>query len=515
MTEFDWHDDQCPEPSSMVGQLADGQFYRREGARLQGSMDCMGSGYDFTDDHYRAFHAFDTAHLLMLLETELIPRTAGVDMLTELQRLEVSAEHVSTRKRLGYGPHSGEAHLIATLGEEIGGWIHLGRSSRDLREAAIRIVVRERLLDLHAECSKLCETYVSLAESHARNVIPTYTRGQHAQVTTVGHVLLSWERPIERVLTRIQECFARVNRSPAGAVAGTATGFAIDRNLTAQLLGFERPITNTSDSVHSADVAVEVQFLAATALEPVVSAVQHLLSWNAPEFGFVSFADRHCGTSSVMPQKKNPVAVFEILRRFEKVIAAVTASLSTASSSHRRPIIDVLPIDKAIEAISLGTDVLSAVSFDFDKTREHVFEEWALATSLAEYLVHSEDIPWRSAHQICAILCRRCIAMETPITDLQLKMVASVAEAYLNRAVSLDSAGFKAALDPDTVVTNASSVMGSPAPDEIASQVRSSDTFLETMNTWEREERRRIDAAHRARSRKSSIVLESTREHHG
>jgi argininosuccinate lyase len=100
-----------------------------------------------TPGHHRAYHTFDKAHLVMLLETGLIPRSAGVAMLLELRRMEEQDDHVALRDELGYGPDAGETHLIDVLGEEVGGWLHLGRSSRDLRAVATRLVVRDRLLD--------------------------------------------------------------------------------------------------------------------------------------------------------------------------------------------------------------------------------------------------------------------------------------------------------------------------------------------------------------------------------
>lgn len=487
--------------STLFGTLAPGQFYRRDGARLNGDVDPSMLGESpATPAHHRAYHAFDKAHLVMLLETGLIPRSAGVAMLLELRRMEEQDDHVALRDELGYGPHAGEAHLIDVLGEEVGGWLHLGRSSRDLRAVATRLVVRDRLLELAEACLRACERYVDVAHDHTDAVVPSYTWMQHAQVSTIAHQLLSWERPLERGLQRLQECYRRVNVSPAGTVAGTGTDFPIDRVRTADLLGFEGVADNAADATCNGDVDLEVMHLLALILEPIDTAIQRLVVWHTSEFGYVSIADEYSGTSSVMPQKTNPVGLHTILAAVDRTIGSVATAMTSGRRLDGRCRIDVTAVEDCIRTVETFETVLSSATFDRDRAREGVYAERALATDLAGLLVREASIPWRSAHQICAILCRRLADAGESLADLDAARVTDVASEYLGEEIDLSDDAVAAVLDANRAVESRQSVPGSPAPEQVHSQLEATDRRLAETREWLDAERSRIEAADQALS---------------
>jgi argininosuccinate lyase len=465
--------------SHLRGSLAPGQFYRRDGARLSGEADpSLLKVSSTSDEFHEAYHDFDRAHAVMLTESGILPDGVGEDLLDGLDRLE-SEGLVDRRERSGYGCHVGEAYLIAELGEDIGGWIHVGRSTRDLREVARRVVAREKVLDLLDACLSLCETYAERAGEYADAVFPTYTRFQHAQVTTFGAHLLSLERPLERDVERLWGAYTRLNVSPAGTASGTGTDFAIDRETTADLLGFDGVADSATAVDKSSDVHLEASFAPVFVLHDVAVAAESFLLWSGQEYGLVDFPDDLCGTSSIMPQKKNPLGLVVVKNRVNDAIGAATRELVASRSFGDRGSVALSALDDAREAVQQFETLLSRLSFDREAGEALVYDDWALATDLAGFLVRDADVPWRTAHQITAILCRAGIEAGVGITDVDADDVDAAAEAYLGREVAVDPSGLAETLDATRAVEARADLPGSPAPSRTREGIGTTEEFVE------------------------------------
>ncbi len=218
---------------------------------------------DLIQPRLYTIHMFDKAHVTMLTEEGLIPRSAGVAMLHALRKMEAQGVD-QVRLRVQGGMHSGEQHLIRELGEAVGGWIHLGRSSGDLGEVAARLYMRDRLLEVMDRLAALRRILLDLAREHLNTVMPGFTHAQHAQPTTWGHMLLSWVSVLERDFDRLHSAFGRVNSSPAGGAILTGSDFNLNRHRAAELLGFSSVEKNTFDAVLSHDNYFEIM----AALDP-------------------------------------------------------------------------------------------------------------------------------------------------------------------------------------------------------------------------------------------------------
>ena len=149
----------------------------------------------------------------------------------------------------GGGMHSGEPYLIRKLTEEVGGRIHLGRSSGDLGEVGKRIFFRDQLLDLIDTVVNFRETLIKTATANLDTIMPGYTHAQHAQPTTWGHMILSWVSVLERDTERLFLTFSHANRSPAGAAILTGSDFPLNRQRVGDLLGFASVEKNTYDAI--------------------------------------------------------------------------------------------------------------------------------------------------------------------------------------------------------------------------------------------------------------------------
>jgi argininosuccinate lyase len=172
----------------------------------------------------RAVHAFDKAHAVMLCEEGLLARPHAAAILRALRRME--AEGVEeARTRVGGGVHSGEQYLIRALGEDVGGRLHLARSTGDLTSVGINVLQRESLLAAMEAINRLRPVLVRLAREHTDTIMPGYSFGQHAQPMTLAHLWLSWAATLARDFDRLRGAFRRVNVSPAGAVIMVGSDF--------------------------------------------------------------------------------------------------------------------------------------------------------------------------------------------------------------------------------------------------------------------------------------------------
>ncbi|MFP9061667.1 lyase family protein [Natrialbaceae archaeon A-chndr2] len=480
---------------NLYGSLAPGQFYRRDGARLRGQTDpSLLKVSSQNAEFHEIYHLFDKAHVVMLARNGVISDEVAASLLLGLKEME-GENHIKIRQESGYGCHAGEAFLIDNLGEEIGGWIHIGRSTRDLREVGKRVVARNHILSLIEKCLDLCETYTHRAEEYNNAVMPTYTRVQHAQVSTFGFHLLSLERPIERDIQRLWNLYASVNESPAGAAAGTATDFSIDRSQTATLLGFETIADNATDVDKSSDIHLEGNFVPVILLHNIATATDQFLLWSSEEFGLVEIPDEFCGTSSIMPQKKNPLGLIKIKNHVKNAVGETMSQLVDSRSFGGRGNIAVPVFDAAFESVEIFNKILLKTTFDRERGEQLVTEDWALATDLTSLLVREAEIPWRSAHQIVAILCRQCIEENRTITDVQVQTIVEIAEEYLECDFEISEDGVEDVLSPTRAIRARKNVIGSPAKNQIADQIRSTEKFMLKQHNRLTSEKERLESA--------------------
>jgi argininosuccinate lyase len=351
----------------------------------------------------------DMAHLLMLRREGLIggdQARAIMGVLLGFLEEGIPGEVYDDRFE---DIHAGiEAYLIDRLGEEAGGRIHTGRSRNDEVAACIRIRAREEVIGLMASVNRLREVLVTLAGDHTATVMPGFTHLQHAQPTTLAHHLLAYEEGLSRDFGRLRSAFGRVNESPLGAAAFASTGFPIDREYTAGLLGFDGLAENSMDAVSSRDFLLEVLSACAILSTTASRLAADLILWSSPLAGFLTLADAYCSTSSIMPQKKNPDTL-EILRaKSGTATGSLTAALAIVRGlpmSYNRDLQEATPhlwqgISAAGEGLPILAEALASATFHPERMEEEAGRGFAAATGLADLLVQDLGIPFRTAHTI-------------------------------------------------------------------------------------------------------------------
>ena len=249
---------------------------------------------------------------------------------------------------------------------------------------------------------------VAISELHTETVMPGFTHLQHAQPTTLAHHLLAYEQAFSRDFDRLDDTFARVNQCPLGAAAFASTGYPINREFTASLLGFDGLVTNTMDAVATRDFALETLADISILMANISRLCEELVIWSTSFVKFVELDDAFCSTSSIMPQKKNPDTA-EIMRaKSGSVFGAFAGALLTVKGlpmSYNRDLQELTPhiwrgMRDAKESLRLLIDMLSSASFDTDRMREEAGKGFSTATELADTLVRSYGIAFRTAHTI-------------------------------------------------------------------------------------------------------------------
>ena len=383
----------------------------------------------------------DIAHVLMLDRRKIIGHDVARQLLPELIRLNHNGVPEEAFEEKFEDVHAGiESLLIESLGADIGGRMHMGRSRNDEVATCIRITLRDALLDQLDSLIKLRRVLIALASNHINTVMPGFTHFQHAQPTTLAHHLLAYEQAFSRDFDRLNEAYARVNQSPLGAAAFASTGYPIDREFTASLLGFDDLITNTMDAVATRDFALETLADLSILMTNASRFCEELIIWSSSFVKFVTLDDAVCSTSSIMPQKKNPDTA-EIMRaKTGSVFGAFSSALIITKGlpmSYNRDLQELTPalwraIQDARMSLNLLSDMLAGASFDAERMQDEAGKGFSTATELADTLVREYDIPFRTAHTIVGRAVQK--------GDLSLSTLKSAAQ-EVGGGITLDGRG--------------------------------------------------------------------------
>ncbi len=418
-----------------------------------------------------AYHRFDKAHLVMLTEEGLIPRDAGTAMLAALREMEAHGM-TAVRNEVGGGMHSGEQYLIRRLGYDVGGRIHLGRSTGDFGAIARRIRERDRLLRLMRALNDARAIVLEVAADHFETVIAGQTGGQHAQPTTLGHQLLAWASALERHFDRARTAYPRINESPAGAAIMTGSSFAVNRERTAELLGFDSVIRNTFDAIQGHDDEFDTIAVAAGVTLSLAGWSNDINFWSGQEAGYVRVPDRFCGTSSIMAQKRNPAMLPAMRTAASESLGGIVTTFASqntttgefggdgGASLHSA-------FDRAEQGLGWLGELLPALEVNRERMREQAGAHWAQATDLAAALVNELGWPWRIGHQVTAIVVRLSEERGIAPLDVTVELVDEASVEYHGQPAGLSAAALREALDP-THFVRARTLYGGPSPEECA-----------------------------------------------
>jgi len=340
-----------------------------------------------------------------------------------------------------------EARLTALIGDT-GKKLHTGRSRNDQVATDMRLYLRDEIDVIAAELKRLQNGLIDLAEREADTIMPGFTHLQTAQPVTFGHHLMAWFEMLVRDAERLQDCRKRVNIMPLGSAALAGTTYPIDRDYTAELLGFDRPSRNSLDSVSDRDFAIEFCAFGSLLMTHMSRFSEELVLWTSAQFNFIDLPDRFCTGSSIMPQKKNP-DVPELVRGKTGRVNGHLISLLTLMKSQplaynkdnqedKEPLFDC--IDTLKGCLRAYADMVPALQANKECMREAAMRGYSTATDLADYAVR-KGMPFRDAHEVVGKAVAFGIAEGKDLSELtldELKVFSDIIEQDVFEVLTLE-----------------------------------------------------------------------------
>ena len=445
--------------------------------------------------------AIHYAHLVMLAETKIVPADAARAIRDALDAIDLDrvreARYDGTYEDLFFYLD----RLIAErCGEDAAGRLHTARSRNDIDMAMYRMQQRGLVLALVDEVLQLRAVLLDLASRHQEDVFPAHTHTQPAQPSTIAHYLLAVVEQLERDSFRLEAAFASTNMNPLGACAITGTGFPIDRDRTTALLGFDRRTGNTYGSIATVDYLLESVSAAAVLLIGLGRAVQDWLLWCTAEFGYLRLADGFVQCSSIMPQKRNPVALEHARSIGSKAVGQATAIMLVA---HNTPFGDIVDTEDdlqplvfttfrdAARALRLVAAAMAGACFDTARMEQRAREGWITVTELADTLAREHGVTFKAGHAIATRLVAS--ASSQPSANLA-ALLAEVSADELGRPLQIDNSTLTRVLSPRHFI-EVRKTPGGPAPSETARAIDESKAALDADRRWFSEAGGRLKAA--------------------
>ena len=382
-----------------------------------------------------------------------------------------------------------ERLVIRACGDDVAGRLHTARSRNDIDMTMYRMYQRQLVLGLLAATFELRRSLLDLIDCHRETVLVLHTHTQRAQPSTVAHYLLAVVEQLERDGVRLEAAFASTNRNPLGACAITGTGFPIDRSLTSSLLGFSGPTGNTYGSIATVDYLLESTSAASVLLTGNGRFVQDMLLWSTGEFGYLRLGDGYVQGSSIMPQKRNPVALEHARAIGSKALGQAQAVVLTA---HNTPFGDIVDTEDdlqplvfamfrdATRTVKLVAAAMSSAEFDADRLEAHAADGWSTLTELADTLVREHDLPFRKAHAIAA----HFVGGRQRHPDRSLaELLTDASTDVLGKPLEYTQAQLALILSPRHFV-ELRKTHGGPAPEETLRAAQASRAQLDADQSW-------------------------------
>jgi len=444
--------------------------------------------------------AINYAHLVMLAEQGIVERGQARTIRDALDAIPVD----DIRAVVYDGSYEDlffyvEREIAARCGGDVAGRLHTARSRNDIDMTMYRMVQRELILAVAGAAIALRRALLPLAERNVDTVFAAHTHTQPAQPSTIAHYLLAVVEQLERDGVRLKAAYAGTNRNPLGACAITGTGFPIDRERTAALLGFDGATGNTYGSIATVDYLLESVSATSVLLAGVGRVVQDLLLWCTIEFGYLRLADGFVQGSSIMPQKRNPVALEHARAIASKALGQASAIVLAV---HNTPFGDIVDTEDdlqplvsrmfrdAARAVTLVAAAMAGATFDVDRLAARASQNWITITELADTLARDHGLPFRVGHEIAAGLITAAgggsSSLASALRDVS-RRVAGTEIVYTDEQLAQ-------ILSPRHFI-EVRTTHGGPAPSQTRHALAASETKLAADDEWLAAARQHLDAA--------------------
>ena len=341
-----------------------------------------------------------------------------------------------------------EAQLIDRLGDT-GKKLHTGRSRNDQVALDMRLYTRQEVLHTDKLVKELLETILKIMEENTETIMPGFTHLQKAQPITLAHHMGAYFEMFRRDRLRLQDIFKRMNYCPLGSGALAGTTYPLDREYTAELLGFYGPTLNSMDGVSDRDYLIEFLSALSTIMMHLSRFSEEVIIWNSNEYQFVEIDDAYSTGSSIMPQKKNPDIAELVRGKTGRVYGALMSLLTTMKGiplAYNKDMqedkeLSFDAMDTAKGCLALFNGMLATMKFNKEKMHDSANKGFTNATDAADYLVN-HGVPFRDAHGIVGRIVLYCLDKKIAIDDMsldELKAICPVFEEDIYEAISMET----------------------------------------------------------------------------
>jgi len=426
------------------------------------------------------------AHLLMLVKQGIVSKEEGRAIYGALKKLTKGLE---LKQALEDVHMCIEEEVVKEVGVEVGGRLHTGKSRNDQVATALRMRAKRFVAELASELLKMREVLLSLSERHVNTIMPGYTHLQHAQPVTLAHYLLAYHDKFERDFHRLLDVYRRIDESPMGSAALAGSSFNLDREYVAKLLGFSRVQENTVDAVSDRDFMVETAFAATMIMTHLSELAEELILWSTWEFGFAELPDAYSSTSSIMPQKKNPVVAEVVRARASHVIGMLLSALAILKRlplSYNLDLQEVTPpvwlsVEETLRALKVMRGAVEGLQFDVKRMYEAAELGYSTATELANELVRRFNLPFRVAYRVVGKLVKEAVDKGLAPHEITPQMLEEVARQE-GVTIEVDEQFVRDYFKPEVCVARCK-VVGGPSPESVVHMI--SDRKLKLSRDFE------------------------------
>ena len=439
-------------------------------------------------DDFDRLGQINKASIVMLAEAGLVPAPLAAAIAGGIGQVVEEQGEPGSRRSSDYLVF--EERLVEVVGRGASR-LHTGRSRQDIGSTSRRLALRAALLDTYESLLAPRGALLALAERHTRTIIPGYTHGVQAQPTSLAHYLLAFAAALERDAQRLEQAYGRVNRSPLGAAALGTSGFPIDRERLAALLGFGGVVENAYDANHVSSVDSKTELASALAISAIgvgqfSEDVQVQYHDPAPWL----LLDRSLtGISSIMPQKRNPIAL-ERLRQVASTVLGDAQTVFLTAHNTSTGMIDYRGADQVLETAekarrmyALYADVVAGLVVDPARSLAEVDADYATMTEVADTLLRHAEVPFREGHHYASELTEYGRAHGKRPKELTAEELLHVYEETYGEPLPVSVDRIREALDPEEMVAGRRG-LGGPQPAETERMLREGRQRLDGGRRW-------------------------------
>lgn len=471
------------------------RIYEEDGkkypAKAHVNMELM-PGYNRTKKHLlKHIRSINEAHLIMLKEQGIVSIDDAATIMRAIENVDYDAYAKSE-----YDPQfedlyfKMENEIIQATGG-VGGNLHLARSRNDMCVAWSHMAIRESILKLIANLIRLRNTVRLFAEEHKETLYVVHTHTQHAQPGILGHYFLGVFETIGRDIGRLMEAYAVTNVSPMGAAAITTSGFPISRQRVSELAGFECIVENAYDAIGNIDYFTQTASAISLCALNLGRVVTDMVLWATEEMNMIRMSDGYISTSSIMPQKRNPIAL-EHLRSSLSVTKGIADTVITGfmkspygDISDYEDIEDI--IDQAFELLNTNVNMFNSVlgTLDVNKPllRQRAYESFSVVTEIADQIYRSYGIPFRQAHSFVAFLVKKADKLSYNLKNVTREFFAETFEQFFGKIFEYDFTPILNSIDPVHFV-QARQVVGGTGASAMESMLTHARSKIEENQKW-------------------------------